>query len=82
MGLPARDLRDRTLPVHASPPSAPGDIGVDDMVDWITRMCPISGAEALRQLRTAFPEAPLTRRVEALNTLIRRNGGNTSYIPR
>jgi hypothetical protein len=24
----------------------------------------------------------LTRRVEALNTLIRRKGGNTTYIPR
>jgi hypothetical protein len=83
MGLPARDIRDPSLPVHASPPSAPHrDAGIDEMMDWIGRMCPLSGAEALRELRAVFPDAPLTRRVEALNALIRRKGGTTTYIPR
>lgn len=83
MGLPAHDIRDQSLPVHNSPPSAPGrDAGVDEMANWIGRMCPLSGAEALRELRAVFPDTPLTRRVEALNTLIRRKGGNTTYIPR
>ncbi len=83
MGLPAHDLRDQALPIHTSPPCAPGsDAGVDEMIAWIVRMCPTSGAEALRELRAVFPEAPLTRRVEALNGLIRRQGGNTTHIPR
>ena len=83
MGLPARDILDQALPVHASPPAAPGrDAGADEMAAWIGRMCPTTGAQALRELRAVFPDTPLTRRVEALNMLIRRKGGNTTYIPR
>ena len=71
MGLAAREMWD--LPVHPSPPCATGgEPSLADIVDWITRQRPASGAEALQQLRTAFPDCPLTLRVAALNMLIRR----------
>jgi len=82
MGI-AQEMRDLSLPVHRSPPSAPfGEPALADMVEWIGRQCPTSGTEALRQLRAAFPDSPLTLRVAALNLLIRRQSGNTAYMPR
>jgi hypothetical protein len=41
------------------------------MIDRIARMRPGSTAEALRELRSAFPEMPLTARVTALETMRR-----------
>jgi len=43
-----------------------------------------SHAEALRQLRAAFPESPLTVRVAALAMLMRRgpDDAQTVHIPR
>jgi hypothetical protein len=80
MGLSARE---QFLPEHESPPSVPRIAPtLAEMTEWIGRLCPTSGASALRELRAAFPEAPLTLRVAALNTLIRRQGGTTAYIPR
>ena len=77
-----RAARDNSLPVHWSPPLAPaGDPSLADMLDWIGRQCPSSGAEALRALRAAFPDSPLTLRVAALNTL-NRLGGRSGYSPR
>ena len=83
MGIATNEIQDSALPVHPSPPSVPdGDLSLADMVEWIGRQCPSSGTEALRQLRAAFPDSPLTLRVAALNLLIRRQGGDTGYIPR
>jgi len=71
------------LPVHRSPPSVPdSEPSLAEMVDWIGRLCPTSGTEALRQLRAAFPNSPLTLRVAALSLLIRRQGSSTRYMPR
>jgi hypothetical protein len=80
----ARDRRDHDrLPLHASPPTAPGgEPSLADMVYWIGRQRPASGADALRQLREAFPDSPLTLRVVALNMLIRRQGGDATGLPR
>ena len=48
-----------SLPVHWSPPVAPDrEASLADMLDWIDRQCPGSGAEALRHLRAAFPDSP------------------------
>jgi len=80
MGISANE--DLALPVHRSPPSAPDEPSLADMVEWIGRQCPTSGSEALRQLRAAFPDSPLTLRVAALNLLIRRQHGDTGYMPR
>ena len=41
-----------------------------------------SGAEALRELRRAFPESPLTLRVAALNMLMRQQSRPSGYRPR
>jgi hypothetical protein len=77
MGRAAND----SLPAHWSPPLAPaGEPSLADMLEWIGRQCPSSGAEALRQLRAAFPDSPLTLRVAALNTLNRLGG--EGYRPR
>src|SRR5262249_6564556 len=71
------------LPVHRSPPSVPdSEPSLAEMVDWIGRLCPTSGTEALQQLRAAFPNSPLTLRVAALNRLTRRRGGTPGYRPR
>jgi len=71
------------LPVHWSPSIAPDrEASLADMLDWIGRQCPASGAEALRHLRAAFPDSPLALRVAALSTLMRRQGGETGYRPR
>ena len=69
--------------LHQSPPSAPdSEPTLADIVDWIGRQGPASGAETLRQLRAAFPDSPLALRVAALNMLILGQGGDTSYRPR
>jgi hypothetical protein len=39
-------------------------------------------AEALRELRTAFPESSLALRVAALAMLNRRGADDSSHIPR
>jgi hypothetical protein len=71
------------LPVHWSPSVAPDrETSLADMLDWIDRQCPASGAEALRHLRVAFPDSPLALRVAALSTLMRRYGGENGYRPR
>jgi hypothetical protein len=41
-----------------------------------------SHAEALRALRTAFPDSSLALRVAALETLMRRAPAGMPYIPR
>jgi hypothetical protein len=83
MGIAANEAGNDTLPIHRSPPSVPGgEPSLAEMVEWIGRQAPGSGTEALRQLRAAFPDSPLTLRVAALNLLIRHQGGDISYIPR
>jgi hypothetical protein len=42
------------------------------MADYLRAARPGSGAEALRTLRRAFPDSPLTLRVAALAALMRR----------
>jgi hypothetical protein len=66
-----------SLPFHASPPAVPESLPSDAemtraMVERIIRLDPKSGAEALRQLRATFPDAPLALRVAALGILMRR----------
>jgi hypothetical protein len=69
------------LPWHCAPPIVPGHRGdeatahafmIDQMVDRIKEINPPSGADALRELRRAFPDSPLTLRVNALEALMRR----------
>jgi hypothetical protein len=62
------------LPVHSAPPMAPQagpDLELTRMVRLITQLPPRSGAQSLRDLRTAFPDAPLALRVAALRMLLR-----------
>ena len=81
MGRAAHDIY--SLPVHWSPSVAPDrEASLADMLDWIDRQCPASGAEALRHLRAAFPDSPLALRVAALSTLMRRQGAVIGYKPR
>jgi hypothetical protein len=53
------------LPVHSAPPIVPNHV-LARMVERVTLIHPRSSAEALRELRTAFPETPLALRVTAL----------------
>jgi hypothetical protein len=81
MGRAAHDTN--SLTVHWSPSVAPDrEASLSDMLDWIDRQCPASGAEALRHLRDAFPDSPLALRVAALSTLMRRYGAEGGYKPR
>jgi hypothetical protein len=62
------------LPVHSAPPTAPetrNDLTLAQMVERMTKANPRSGAEALRALRAAFPDAPLALRVAALGMVMR-----------
>jgi hypothetical protein len=47
------------------------------MIDRIARLRPASTAEALRELRAAFPEIPLAARVTALETMRRTDAGSS-----
>jgi hypothetical protein len=75
------------LPIHIAPPTAPDLVSTSAsalaqrMVERLNEGSPKSGAEALRVLRLAFPDSPLTLRVAALNMLMRRNG-SSHHIPR
>jgi hypothetical protein len=69
------------VPDHASPSIVPGGRSERDadllavMVRRILSICPPSGAEALRALRDAFPDSPLTLRVAALNLTMQGRRG-------
>jgi hypothetical protein len=64
------------------PDAAPSEGGefAYRMVEQIIRTGPNSHAEALKQLRAAFPDSPLTVRVAALAILMRRGAGD--HVPR
>src|SRR5262249_15458283 len=71
------------LPVHRSPPSVPdSEPSLAEMVDWIGRLCPTSGTEALRQWGAASPTSPWPRGSAPLNLLTRRRGATPRYMPR
>ena len=65
-----------TPDVPGEPPFCLTPIGEADMAtamaDYLRAARPGSGAEALRALRHAFPDSPLTLRVAALAALQRR----------
>jgi hypothetical protein len=71
---PENPMPQEPLPVHSAPPTAP-EIGADQalarMVERMSVVSPRSGAEALRELRAAFPEASLALRVAALGIVMR-----------
>jgi hypothetical protein len=55
----------------ALPPPGEADLATA-MAEYLRAARPGSGAEALRTLRRAFPDSPLTLRVAALAALMRR----------
>jgi hypothetical protein len=73
------------LPMHFAPPTAP-EAGPDQalarMVERMTKISPQSGAEALRELRVAFPDAPLALRVAALGKMMRQQDDAASSVPK
>ena len=54
------------------------------MAERIMQFSPASDAEALKLLRTSFPNQPLSMRVAALNLLMRRHAPRSgqTYRPR
>jgi hypothetical protein len=52
-------------------PATRGPGSAEAMVERISTGGPKSGAEALRELRAAFPDSPLSLRVAALTALAR-----------
>jgi hypothetical protein len=70
------------LPWLCAPSVVPGHTGddapdrafiVEQMVDRIKEINPQSGADALRELRRAFPDSPLEFRVRALEASMNRS---------
>jgi hypothetical protein len=51
------------------------------MVERIIGLQPKSGAEALKELRAAFPDSPLALRVAALAALSRRQDQHAKQVP-
>ena len=47
-------------------------IDPERMAAWIMQFSPATDAEALKLLRASFPDRPLSRRVAALDFLMRR----------
>jgi hypothetical protein len=54
------------------------------MADRVLQFAPATDAEALKLLRSSFPDSPLSLRVAALNLLMRRRPGTIGrrYSPR
>jgi hypothetical protein len=52
------------------------------MAEQIMQYAPATDAEALKLLRTSFPNYPLSARVAALDFLMRRPLSGASYIPK
>ena len=52
------------------------------MAAWIMQFAPATDAEALKLLRTSFPDHPLSLRVAALDFLMRRGTRRPAYSPR
>ena len=75
-GAPSRGAR--TRPRQAAPTKNPDS--AQSMVERIIRRGLTSHAEALKELRAAFPDSPLTVRVAALAILMRRGAGD--HVPR
>ena len=72
--------RDASLPYLPSPPITPESTAATRdltaaMAQRMLQLHPVSGAEALRALRAAFPDSPLTLRVAALDMIMRRRAG-------
>jgi hypothetical protein len=71
------------LPMHVAPPTVPeagSEQALARMVDRMTRVRPRSDAEALRELRAAFPDAPLALRVAALGMVMRQHRGPSATL--
>jgi hypothetical protein len=49
------------------------------MAERIMQFSPASDSEALKLLRSSFPDHPLSMRVAALNLLMRRHSAKVSY---
>jgi hypothetical protein len=62
---------------HFSPVTDPAG-----MAARIMQFAPASDAEALKLLRTSFPDCPLSMRVAALDFLMRRKPNAGRYSPR
>jgi len=60
---------------QALPKSRPDDKAADAiwMAETVMRYSPATDAEALKLLRSSFPNCPLSLRVAALNLLMRTN---------
>jgi hypothetical protein len=72
--------QDASLPYLPSPPITPESIAARcdltaAMAQRMLQLHPLSDAEALRALRAAFPDSPLTLRVAALDMILRRRAG-------
>jgi len=52
------------------------------MAEQILQFAPATDAEALKLLRTSFPDYPLSARVAALDFLMRKPLGGSRYNPR
>ena len=52
------------------------------MAERIMQFAPASDAEALKLLRSSFPDHPLSMRVAALNLLMRRHAAKSGRVTR
>lgn len=80
------EAKPEILTMDVSPAIVPGagpfeTPSLTEMVETIATRSPKSGAEALRELRAAFPESSLPLRVAALNAFLRRQAGQAGSTP-
>lgn len=78
---PEKSMPQELLPVHLAPQTAPEagpDQALNRIVERMRQIGPRSDAEALRELRAAFPDAPLALRVAALGQMIRQQANRAS----
>jgi hypothetical protein len=72
----AGSKENRVMSMTADPALADAQPTQQAMMDRIARLRPASTAEALRELRSAFPQMPLAARVTALEAARRAGSGS------
>jgi hypothetical protein len=67
---------------HATTADLSAGFDPENMAAWVMQFSPATDAEALKLLRSRFPDRPLSLRVAALDFLMRRRAARDSYNPK
>ncbi|MEJ2625589.1 MAG: hypothetical protein P8Z80_13920 [Pseudolabrys sp.] len=67
---------------HATTADLSAGFDPENMAAWVMQFSPATDAEALKLLRSRFPDRPLSLRVAALDFLMRKASLRPAYSPR